>query len=77
MFRTLIKIPIRLSDAQIDQVYRLAEKTGVGIALWQNTERPSVGNSVWGVEGSALKILRFVRTIKKTGWGVTITDKAR
>jgi hypothetical protein len=68
MAHTLFKVTYRLTNAQTSQLYDLAEKAGVGICLWQDTAGPASGKSVWGVDGSFWKVIKFLRVIRKVGW---------
>lgn len=72
-----------LSDAEIAEVYSLAEQHNVGICLYGGTRSPSQGPAEWSASGGTLALNRFMKavgfsTIPKPSYReVRWTDKNR
>lgn len=80
---TYLQSPNALSDAEIAEVYSVAEQHNVGICLYGGTQSPSKGPAEWAATGSNLALRRFVRavgfrTIAKPSYPeVRWTDRSR
>ncbi len=81
--QTYLQSPNALSDAEIAEVYSLAEQHNVGICLYGGTQSPSKGPAEWSATGSVLTLRRFAKavgfsTIAKPSYPeVRWTDKSR
>lgn len=52
-----------LSNAEIAEVYSLAEQYNVGICLYGGTQSPSNGPAEWSASGSLFALRRFVKAV--------------
>lgn len=58
-----LQSPKALSNAEIAEVYSLAEQHNVGICLYGGTQSPSKGAAEWSASGSILALLRFMKSV--------------
>lgn len=81
--QTYLKSTNALSNAEIADVYSLAEQHHVGLVLYSGTRSPSKGPAEWSASGSVFALRRFMkaaglRTIPKPSYPeARWTDKNR
>ena len=61
--RTYLRSPSALSDTEIGEVYRLAERHHVDICLFGGTQSPSKGAAEWLASGSMFSLRRFMKAV--------------
>jgi hypothetical protein len=61
--QTYLQSPNALSNAEIAEVYSLAELHDVSICLYGGTQSPSQGPAEWSVSGSTLALRRFMKAV--------------
>lgn len=61
--QTYLQSPKALSNAEIAEVYSLADQHHVGICLYGGTQSPSKGPSEWSASGSILALRRFMKAV--------------
>lgn len=62
--RKYLQSPNALSNAEIAEVYSLAEKHNVGITLYGGTQSPSQGAAEWLATGSIFALRSFVKGVE-------------
>ena len=58
-----LQSPNALSDAEIAEVYSLAEQHNVRVCLYGGTQSPSKGTAEWSASGSAFALRRFMKAV--------------
>ena len=58
-----LQSPNALSNAEIAEVYSLAEQHTVGICLYGGTQSPSRGPAEWSASGSIFALRRFMKAV--------------
>ena len=58
-----LQSPDALSDAEIAEVYALAEQHRIDICLHGGTQSPSKGPAEWSVSGGIFALRRFMKAV--------------